>query len=388
MKSVLVLVFSNLKYDARVMRQVNWLRQRYRVTVVCFDADEMPDVSVVRIRQTQLHPLRKALLAILLLFRSFVRAYHVFHNYGHLKSKLVQNFDLVVANDIDALPLAFQLRGSAPVIFDAHEYAPRHFENNKVWQFFFQPFYTQLCKEFIPKTTAMLTVGEGLANAYHESFGVKPVIITNAGPYAEIGPIHPAPDRIRLVHHGIINSSRRLELMVEMMANLDTRFSLDMILMTSDYASARSKRYIESFKQYAGRDPRITILPAVRPAEIVNTINKYDIGVFLIPPVNFNYANTLPNKFFDFIQARLAIAVGPTPEMAAIVNKFNNGIVAEDFNPESLAAKLNELTAESLLSLKLNSSKAARVMNAEMNAEIFNNLLDSIEGPNSGSESD
>lgn len=378
MKSVLVLVFSNLKHDARVKRQINWLRKKYAVTVVCFDAEEIPGVTFIRIRQTRLTTLRKGMLALTLALGSYKLAYRIFHNYGYLGEQLNAKYDLVVANDIDTLPLAFQWKGAAKVIFDAHEYAPRHFENNWIWRTFFQPFYIHLCKQYIPRTSAMFTVGEGLAKEYESNFGVKPVIITNSTRYFDLEPSTVLPDRIRLVHHGIINPSRRLELMIDMMARLDSRFTLDMILMTSDYASAQTRTYIHEFRRRAEENPRIKILPSVRSDKVVDTIRQYDIGVFLIPPINFNYANTLPNKLFDFIQARLAIAIGPTPEMANIVTRYGNGVVAEDFQAASLAQKLNAITQEELIRYKNKSSVAARELNAERNETIFMQVIDEL----------
>lgn len=378
MKKILVLVFSDLKHDARVVRQINWLRKNHAVTVVCFDADEMPGVTLIRITQTKLTAARKAILALLLLAKAYKHAYRTFHDYGFLKEKLNGPFDLVVANDIDTLPLAFQLQNSARVVFDAHEYAPRHFENNKVWRFFFQPFYIHLCREYIPRTAAMLTVGEGLAKEYANVFGVQPVIITNATRYVETEPSAVHENRIRLVHHGIVNPSRRLELMIEMMSDLDERFTLDMILMTSGYASAQTKAYIRSFKQHAEADPRIRILPPVKSDQVVHAINAYDMGVFLIPPVNFNYANTLPNKLFDFIQARLGVAIGPTPEMASIVHQYGNGIVAENFDPRRLAQKLKALDQEDIVRFKQQSSIAAHSLNAEKNEIVFNGLINRL----------
>ena len=378
MKSVLVLVFSNLKHDARVKRQINWLRKKYAVTVVCFDAEEIPGVTFIRIRQTRLTTLRKGMLALTLALGSYKLAYRIFHNYGYLGEQLNAKYDLVVANDIDTLPLAFQWKGAAKVIFDAHEYAPRHFENNWIWRTFFQPFYIHLCKQYIPRTSAMFTVGEGLAKEYESNFGVKPVIITNSTRYFDLEPSTVLPDRIRLVHHGIINPSRRLELMIDMMARLDSRFTLDMILMTSDYASAQTRTYIHEFRRRAEENPRIKILPSVRSDKVIDTIRQYDIGVFLIPPINFNYANTLPNKLFDFIQARLAIAIGPTPEMANIVTRYGNGVVAEDFQAASLAQKLNAITQEELIRYKNKSSVAARELNAERNETIFMQVIDEL----------
>lgn len=375
MKKALVLVFSNLKHDARVKRQISWLMKTHTVTAVCFDAEDTPGVAFIRISQTRLKLPRKALLALALLFRAHPSAYRLFHDYGFLKSQLKGPYDLIVANDIDTLPLAFALKGSARIIFDAHEYAPRHFENNKIWKTFFQPFYLNLCRRYIPRADGMLTVGKGLADEYEKNFSVKPVIITNATRYVHIHPSDVKANRIRLVHHGIVNPSRRLELMIDMMEHLDERFTLDMILMTSDYASARTKAYIASFRQKAGANPRIKILPPVKSDEVVHAINPYDIGVFLIPPVNFNYANTLPNKLFDYIQARLGIAIGPTPEMAAIVNRYGNGVVAEDFSPQSLAARLQSLTTEGVARFKQQSATAAKELNAEKNEIVFNDLL-------------
>jgi hypothetical protein len=379
MKDILVLVFSNLKHDARVTRQINFLRKEHRVTVVCFDAEDTPGVTFIRVTQTKLTVFRKALMAISLLSRQYNAAYQLFHSYGHLMEQLSsKRFDLIVANDIDTLPLAFKFKGNTKIIFDAHEYAPRHFENNKIWKTFFQPFYIHLCKKYIPGVDGMLTVGKGLANEYEKHFGVKPVIITNATRYHDIAPAPIKPDTIRLIHHGIANPSRRLELMVEMMDHLDERFTLDLMLMTSDFASAQTKAFIENLKTSASKNPKIKILPPVKSHAVVTTIQPYDIGVFLLPPVNFNYENTLPNKLFDFIQARLGIAIGPTPEMASIVNHYSIGVVSEEFTAKSLAAKLNALTTEQVASFKSNAGIAAKELNAERNEEIFNRLVKEV----------
>jgi glycosyltransferase involved in cell wall biosynthesis len=380
MKKTLILVFSNLKNDARVMRQVEWASRISEVTVVCFDAEMPPQITVIRISQTPLTIFRKAMMGISLLLRLYGLAYKLFHDYGHLTRQFSNHsFDLIIANDIDTLPLAFAIKGNARIVFDAHEYAPRHFEDKKVWKLFFQPFYVSLCKKYIPQTDAMLTVGSGLAREYEKNFGVRPVIITNATRYHELQPSATDADKVRLVHHGIVNQSRQLELMIDMMAHLDNRFSLDMYLLISDYASAKTKAYLESLKDKIRTNPRIRILPAIKSHLVVSTLNQYDIGVFLIPPVNFNYANTLPNKLFDFIQARLGIAIGPTPEMAAIVTEYESGIVAPDFTPRALAKLLNALTTEKIRSFKSNSGRAASVLNAGSNEKVFHKLINQLQ---------
>ncbi len=378
MKNVLVLVLSNLRHDARVTRQVNWLKTKFSVTVMCFDAD-IEGVEIIKVKQTQLTPFRKAALGAALITRQYKLALSIFHDYGNTLRQLKErSWDLVVANDIDTLPMAFDVKGKGKVIFDAHEYAPRHFEDKRVWRMFFQPLYVYLCRQYLHLTDGMLTVGQGLADEYRKEFGVNPVIITNAASYHELTPSEARPDKIRLIHHGIANPSRRIELMIDMMDLLDERFTLDLILMTSDFASGKTKAYINGLKERATKNPRVRILPAVKSAEVVATITKYDMGVFIIPPINFNYANTLPNKLFDFLQARLGIAIGPTPEMAAIVKSYDVGVVADDFTAEALAARLRNLTHEDIVRFKTNASFAARDHNAGKNGERFNELIDRL----------
>ena len=102
------------------------------------------------------------------------------------------------------------------------------------------------------------------------------------------------------------------------------------------------------------------------------------MGIFLLPPVNFNYENTLPNKLFDFIQARLGVAIGPTPEMAEIVNNYKIGVVSENFTPQSLAEKLVTLTQADIETFKHNANRAAADLNAEVNAEKIKTMISGI----------
>ena len=58
----------------------------------------------------------------------------------------------------------------------------------------------------------------------------------------------------------------------------------------------------------------------VAPAELPFAMNACDVGVFCMPPININARYALPNKFFDFVQARLAVGVGPAEEMARLTD--------------------------------------------------------------------
>ena len=379
MKRVLVLSFSDLKYDARVTRQIKWLSANYKVTVVCFgERSDIENIQYKVIQQIPLTPTKKLFLAISLGLRFYGLAYSIQHGYlSTLKKLNLPSFDLIVANDIETLPLAIKLKPSAKVFFDAHEYAPKHFEDKLWWKLLFGPWYRYLCKKYIPKTDAMTTVCSGLANEYQKEFGVKPVIITNATRFYDLEATN-VSEKIKIVHHGIINKSRRIENMVSVMGILGDRYHLDLILMLPEYASESTAVYFHNLKAEIRKTSNIRILPSLSNEDIVPAINNYDIGLFLLEPINFNYTHALPNKLFDFIQGRLAIAIGPSPEMARIVKKYELGVISEDFSPESLAKSIKNLSKEDIKVMKSNASKHALALSEEHNNEVFIGLLNKI----------
>jgi hypothetical protein len=376
MKKILVIAFSDLNHDARVARQVNFLSEKYLLTIACFDSPRNWKHEVFHIKRIKPGIFQKIIGSFCLLSGLFESAYKVIYDFPHLRKQLSnRSFDLILGNDIESLPLAFKIKKKEKVLFDAHEFAPRHFEDKLVWRIFFQRFNKYLCKKYLPMVDEMITVGTGLAHEYAAHYPVKPIVVTNANYYAHLTP-KPVDDKnIKLIHHGAANPSRQLEIMIDMMNYLDVRFTLDLMLLTPSIANKKTRSYLDSLKHQIKDNPRIKILPPVKSAEVVNFIHHYDVGIFLLPPINFNYANTLPNKLFDYIQARLAIAIGPTPEMASLVNQYDLGVVSEDFTSVSLARKINALSSERINYFKAQANKAAVELSAEKNKVILNEIL-------------
>jgi hypothetical protein len=210
-----------------------------------------------------------------------------------------------------------------------------------------------------------------------KSFGIRPIIITNAAHYFNLKPRQIKGFPIKLVHHGIFNISRQPELMLDLFDTLDERFTLDLIYLLPANSSKKTKAYFENFKLRASNNARVKVLPALQSSQIVSVLNEnYDMGIILVPPVNFNYENGLPNKLFDCIQARMAMAVGPLKEIADVTRKYEIGVVSKDFTSSSMAQELNKISIADVMSFKNNAEKAAHEMNAEVNKEI---LLETLE---------
>ena len=109
-KKILVLAFSFLNRDSRVNRQVAFIKDDYDVTALGFSGPEIDNVNFI---QTEYHAksLRdKLLLAVKLKTGDFEKIYWSDPIIRSAQRQLQgRYFDLVIANDIEALPLACSL---------------------------------------------------------------------------------------------------------------------------------------------------------------------------------------------------------------------------------------------------------------------------------------
>lgn len=366
MKRILIISFSELKSDPRVYRQIQLLRKHFHVTAAGFGNCPAEDIDWIQIQPSLRTRWDQLKNIVLLGLRHFEKSYwnRPLHRIalGLLGDR---KFDLILANDIDALPLAVRLAVGTPVLLDAHEYAPREYEDSALWRLVVQPYKMYLCRQYLGRAQGMLTVCAGLAEEYRRMYGVSPMVVLNAPPYQKLEPTPVDAAVVRMIHHGAAIPSRHLEVMIEMMQFLDPRFRLDFMLVPSD------PDYLKQLRSRAAIDSRIRFVEPVPMLDIPRFINTYDIGVFLLPPVNFNYAHALPNKFFEFVQARLAVAIGPSPEMARLVEQYAFGVVADDFTPRCMAERLNRLTAQEIAGLKMASDIAARDLCFDRSSEVL-----------------
>lgn len=364
MKHVLVLSFSPIATDPRVMRQLQALQGRYRLTVAGFGMP--PTIDAVFHDVSAAVGLAGKIMKALLLLAGMHEAYYWRIPYVERTAAALagRRFDLIVANDVSSLPVALRLAEGAPVLLDAHEYSPREFEERWFWRVTSGRLYTHLCSRYLPAVAGMTTVCEGIAIEYGQ-FGVHPHVVMNCPPRQDLPVRRVDPSRIRLVHHGVSSPSRNLEALVDMMGYLDDRYTLDLMLVDPNPA------YTNLLRRRAAGNARIRFRDPVPMPSIPNVLNEYDIGVYLLSPVNFNSRMALPNKFFEFVQARLAVAIGPSPEMARLAREHGFGIVADSFDARELAGRIASLDAGGIERLKQRSDVASAQLNAARAGEAF-----------------
>lgn len=222
----------------------------------------------------------------------------------------------------------------------------------------------------------MVTPSRGVSNEYQKQFGIRSQVITNASDYRHLAPSKVNKGKIRIIHHGNASASRNLELMIKVMDFLDDRYLLDLMLVRN----RSNKRYFNKLNQIVQKKVNVRIISPVEFMEIVPFINKYDIGFIFRSSVNLNLKFGLGNKFFEFIQARLMLAVGPIPEMAKIVKEYDLGLVSKDFNPRTMANSIRSMSVEDILYHKNQSHKYAKELSSEKNKVKFRNIVAELVG--------
>lgn len=388
-KSICIISLSPVASDARVLRQIKYLSSSYDLTIIGYGLPHpayLPSDSISWIRLDGSAPLttshdvskihffktaqRKSAniinRALLLLGNICPLAFEAWlGRQGDLKNALHHMIstpcDAILANDWDTLPIAVKAARmkDAVVVLDLHEYAPLQFENRPGW-WVQKRLRSYMLERYAPRANAVTTVAGLIAERYRDEFGLEPVVIMSAPEQLKDLPRKAFDGTIKLVHHGIASPVRHPELMIETVAKCDERYSLHFMFLENDYLQ-------ELHRLAEQKAPgRVTFTKPVPPQDITRTIAGYDVGFFPIPPVNYNYHACLPNKFFDFISAGLAVAIGPSPSMAELVRKYGFGVVCNSFDPSEMASRLNQTSNEEWQEMK----RAARVASGHINADI------------------
>lgn len=400
-KTVLIVSLSSMHRDPRVLRQARTLKCRYRVVLAGFGEYQESGLEfislgtekneLIRNMKTRL---RDAFIERNVLYRLYQKVssripigFRSFHtriqeflllNTGYAKrieaAARGKNVDLIIANDFSSLVPVQRGIGARPLLYDAHEYTPGQITGGeRVGSR--RIFVEYVLRKYLPRCASVTTVGEGIAREYEEVFGIpRPVVVLNAPQFVKQDPSESVPDRIRLVHHGVASRQRFVEEMIRTADFLDDRFELDLYLLHGD------EEYYRELKDLCRSKGGVKLLEPVPMDQLTVRLNEYDIGIYILAPHNFNQLHALPNKFFEFVQGRLAVVIGPSPEMAAYVRKYDLGVVAEDFTAESLAKSLNALTREDILRFKRNADKHAYELSAEPQMEKLKSIVESLIG--------
>lgn len=358
---ILSVSFSPLYRDARVLRQLALLSEHGDVTTVAYGP--APELSARHIEVPEkAASLPETIPGVTRLALRLHRASELRApgERAVLEETLAAGqFDAVVANDARALPLAFAAAKGAPVWADMHEWAAAENATSLPWRVLVGPYMDHLCREYLHRAAAVTTVGDTLAGLYASEYGIpRPAVVRNASPYRDLDPAPTNGSSIRMVHSGIAVPERNIEALIDAALALDDRFTLDLYLIGKD-------SYLAKLKARAAGSTRVRFQHPVPTDQLPATLNAYDLGVYILPVKSINHRYMLPNKFFDFVQARIGLVFGPSEETDRLIAEHGIGVVARGWQVQDLVDAVSSLTVDDITRFKANAHAAAHDLSYE-----------------------
>lgn len=194
----------------------------------------------------------------------------------------------------------------------------------------------------------VMTVNDGLADVLHARYRVeRPLVILNASTVRAPGDLmahrfHDAvglPPATRIVlYQGGFSPGRGIDELIDAMADVPKSH-----LVLMGYGR------LEGAMRVRLADPelaaRVSILPPVPPAEILDWVACADVVAIPIKGDTLNHRLATPNKLFEALAAGVPIAASDLPGMAALVQELDAGVLFDPERRESISGAILGLLA-------------------------------------------
>lgn len=286
--------------------------------------------------------------------------------------------NLVLSHDYFTAPVAYEVAKKHGAVFsvDCHEYARGQYMHDPYWVRWHRPCVTALQDYYLARADAVTTVCDGIAKLLTKEHKLKrPAVVVRSTPFYTEQQFRPTLETITVMYHGEIYASRGLHLAVRSLRLWRSEFRL----VLRGYSDPEYVKELWQIARDNGVEDRLVIEPPVPFNQIVPAANLADVGYFVHQDNSPQRRFTLPNKFFEYIMAGLALCVSDLPEMAKIVRAHGLGLLVSEYDEQSIADVINSLTRQSIDQMKKSSLAAARELNWQVEQERLMALYTEIE---------
>jgi len=306
--------------------------------------------------------------------------FYATYNLGLFYHLLLRKADLCFSNDLDTLLpnfLVSKLRRTK-LIYDSHEFfteVPELTSRPTV-----QNVWKAIEKRLLPKVKYALTVNRSIADLYKKKYGIEMkvlrniprlVAVDNQPTKEELG--LPTDKKIIILQGSGINMHRGAEESVEAMRYINNAVLL--ILGSGDVISDLK----QTVKEHALED-KVIFKGRMPYEQMMAHTHLSDLGLSLDKDTNVNYRFSLPNKLFDYIHAGIPVLGSDLVEVKRIIEDYGVGEIARSFEPEKLAAQMQEMLSSSKTTeWKQNALKARVELNWEKETEVLSNMIDELD---------
>ncbi len=290
------------------------------------------------------------------------RALEIYWSWGNMQEMYEKakglEADLWIANDWSTLPIVTRLvaEKGGVYLYDSHEFGTQEYPNDWWWRAFTQPVAKAAEASCIKGAKHSFSVSPGIAKALNELYRLAPPneVLRNMPGKTDLV-FRPTGERIEVLYHGILSPSRGLEAAIESIPRWRPEFHLTI-------RGPGSPAYLASLRKLirkVGVNDRVTLAPPLPMIELVNAAKAFDVGFFALLDDSPQNKYVLPNKFFEYVNAGLALCVSNCPDMAELLHKHDLGVLMKSTAASDIASAINGLDRAAIDRFKHNSIAAA-----------------------------
>lgn len=364
---VCLLSLSTIPDDPRVRRQGDALAEAgFDVTAIGLPGARSapPDWRVVELPPQSTRAVRLAALAVRLAAVRAVpalaeAAYWSIRLHRHLlDAAKAERADVYHCNDWRVLPAGARAAREFGVryVYDSHEFAIEEQADKASWRFLFPGYIRRLERNHVHGAAFVSTVGDGIADALQHEYALRqrPVVIRNTPPF-EAMPERAPGDVMTVLYQGVFNEDRALDELIRSVPLWRDEFRL----VLRGFGRPKYEQYLRQLATSSPARARIEFAQPAPMVELVRLANEADIGIHPIPATTTQTRYCLPNKFFEYTMAGLALCVSAAPEMVRLLELHDLGTSFTESTPEAIAAAVNSFTREAVAAHKRNALRAA-----------------------------
>lgn len=264
-------------------------------------------------------------------------------------------------------------RAGAKFAIDCHEYARGQYMHDPHWVKWLRNYVWTIQDYYLSQADMVTTVCDGIADLLNEEQQLKrPVRVVRSVPFRNMQPLRPTADRIVVLYLGEVYYNRGLHKAIKSMPLWRPEFEFVM-------QGNVDPTYAESLRRIAaqcGVADRVHFRPPVPFDQIVPSANEADIGYFVHKDTSPQKRFVLPNKYFEYVMAGLALCVSDLPEMARLVRKYEFGKLVHAYDEQAIATVINSFTRPEIDRMKEKSILAAQELNWENEQRVMLTFYD------------
>lgn len=361
---ILFIALNEIQFDARLFNLINnFLRFDKTLAALTLDRSSFNKNNLIHYK-IQIDEKK----------RTFYKALEFYKK----ASKFIKKFEprVIICSDVYSLPLGFKFkqRYNAKLIYDSREIysSLASLKKHPLKQYIL----SSLEKRYIRYVDKIIVTGELDKEFLSTKFPKKQITIIHNYPRKISNPksidfkhsLGIETNTILAIYQGVLLEGRGIELSLRSLLH-DSK--LHLVIAGGGPLENRFK----SLAKEIGVENRTHFLGNIPYSELLNYTMACNVGLCLIEPISFSYELALPNKFFEYIQARIPVVATRLVAIEKVFGQYKVGeLVPPDIEPKELA-RVIRMVAENTHRYKENLNKASEFFVWENQEPTISELL-------------